>query len=98
MVFGGGKRKEQLKVESMMYLSESQCVVPIEKRVVARVISDVDQASGVYLGEESATVALKLCGKIKCIIMQTVTAFVLRRSVSGKMAVKELTRQVPVYK
>lgn len=47
---------------------------------------------------ESATSASKLDGKIECIIMQSAMAIIaLRRPVSGKGAVKELTRQAPFY-
>lgn len=66
--------------------------------MVARNVSDIDQGGGVLPGEESATNASKLSGRIKCIIMQYAMAIVLRRPVSGKKAVVKLTRQALLYK
>lgn len=63
--------------------------------MAARDISEGDQDGGVLLGEESATTASKLSGKVKCIIMQCAMAIVSRRSVLGKEVVKELMRQAP---
>lgn len=50
---------------------------------------DIYRCSGACLGEESATSASQLHGKIECIIMQSAMAIIaLRRSISGKRIVK----------